>query len=37
MSLHTLMDQNPPPRPPPNADSSRDIDQNMLGRLNRRT
>ncbi|PSS03306.1 hypothetical protein BD289DRAFT_478763 [Coniella lustricola] len=37
MSLTALMDQHPPPRPPPNADASRDIDQNMLGRLNRRT
>ncbi|KAH8780028.1 hypothetical protein F5883DRAFT_194354 [Diaporthe sp. PMI_573] len=36
MALSSLM-EHPPPRPPPSADSSRDIDQNMLGRLNRRT
>ncbi|KUI72693.1 hypothetical protein VM1G_08108 [Cytospora mali] len=36
MSLSSLMDH-PPPRPRPSSDSSRDIDQNMLGRLNRRT
>jgi hypothetical protein len=36
MALSSLM-EHPPPRPPPSSDSSRDIDQNMLGRLNRRT
>lgn len=36
MSLNALID-GPPPRPPPNADNNREIDQNMLSRLNRRT
>lgn len=36
MSLSSLM-EHPPSRPRPSSDTSRDIDQNMLGRLNRRT
>ncbi|CAN8100063.1 unnamed protein product [Discula destructiva] len=37
MSLNALIESGPPPRPPPNADDSREIDRNMLSRLNRRT
>ncbi|KAF3759938.1 hypothetical protein M406DRAFT_343579 [Cryphonectria parasitica EP155] len=37
INLTSLMDQHPPPRPPAGADSSHDIDQTMLGRLNRRS
>lgn len=37
MSLNALIEGGPPPRPPPNADDNREIDRNMLSRLNRRT
>lgn len=36
MSLSSLI-EHAPPRPPPGSDSGRDIDKNMLTRLNRRT